>query len=127
MTARAAAIVEVLRSALAPIDSLDPEEQDAIVSALVADLRARRRPVRRAARPIAARRRTTRPAATTPEQILARVDAAIERTRAALDELTAIRAAVVGEQPADGISPARLAELRELAARRAAMLRRSAP
>ncbi len=42
MTARAAAAVEILRSTLATIDSLDPEEQDHIIGALVADLRARR-------------------------------------------------------------------------------------
>jgi hypothetical protein len=42
VTARAAAIVEVLRSALDAIDELEPDEQEAIVAAVVADLRARR-------------------------------------------------------------------------------------
>ena len=42
MNARAAAIIEVLRSALASMEHLDPAEQDLIVSTLVADLRARR-------------------------------------------------------------------------------------
>jgi hypothetical protein len=42
MTARAAAVVEVIRSALASLDSLDPVEANAIVSLLVSDLRARR-------------------------------------------------------------------------------------
>jgi hypothetical protein len=39
---RGAALVEVIRSALASLDGLEPAEQDAIVSALVANLRARR-------------------------------------------------------------------------------------
>lgn len=42
MTARGKAIVEVMRSALASLDTLDPADQDTIVSALIADLRARR-------------------------------------------------------------------------------------
>lgn len=42
MSARAAAAIEVMRSALASIEHLDPVEQDLIVAALVADLRARR-------------------------------------------------------------------------------------
>jgi len=42
VTNRARAIVEVLRSALASLDSLSPAEQDQIVATLVADLRARR-------------------------------------------------------------------------------------
>lgn len=41
MTSRAAALVEVIRSALARLDALSPAEQEAIVGALVADLRAR--------------------------------------------------------------------------------------
>jgi hypothetical protein len=41
-SARGTALVEVLRSALATLDGLDPAEQSAIVGALVADLRARR-------------------------------------------------------------------------------------
>jgi hypothetical protein len=40
MTARAA-IVEILRSTLAAVDELEPHEQDAIIAAIVADLRAR--------------------------------------------------------------------------------------
>lgn len=39
---RGAAIVEVLRSALASLDALDPAEQDAVIGAIVADLQARR-------------------------------------------------------------------------------------
>lgn len=39
---RGAALVEVFRAALAALDDLEPDEQDAIVRALVADLRARR-------------------------------------------------------------------------------------
>jgi len=39
---RGAALIEVLRSALATLDTLEPAEQAAIVGALVADLRARR-------------------------------------------------------------------------------------
>jgi hypothetical protein len=39
---RGAAIIEVFRSALATLDTLEPDEQTAIVRALVADLRARR-------------------------------------------------------------------------------------
>lgn len=42
MTPRAAAIVELVRSALAALDGLAPAEQDHIVAALVADLRSRR-------------------------------------------------------------------------------------
>ena len=42
MTARAAAIVEVFRSTIASIETLDPAEQDLIIAAIVADLRARR-------------------------------------------------------------------------------------
>lgn len=42
MTTRALAIVEILRSTLAAVDELEPHEQDAIVAAIVADLRARR-------------------------------------------------------------------------------------
>lgn len=41
-TAGGAALVEVFRTSLAAMDALAPAEQDAIVSALVADLRARR-------------------------------------------------------------------------------------
>jgi hypothetical protein len=41
-SARGAALVEVFRTSLAALESLDPGEQDAIVAALVADLRARR-------------------------------------------------------------------------------------
>lgn len=37
-----AALVEVFRSALATLDTLEPAEQTAIVGTLVADLRARR-------------------------------------------------------------------------------------
>jgi len=39
---RGAALVEVFRVSLAALAELEPAEQDAIVSALVADLRARR-------------------------------------------------------------------------------------
>lgn len=39
---RGAALVEVFRAALAALDYLEPAEQDAIVGAMVADLRARR-------------------------------------------------------------------------------------
>jgi hypothetical protein len=39
---RGAALVEVVRAALATLDTLEPVEQTAIVGALVADLRARR-------------------------------------------------------------------------------------
>ena len=39
---RGAALVEVFRAGLAALDDLEPAEQDAIVGALVADLRARR-------------------------------------------------------------------------------------
>jgi hypothetical protein len=42
MTARAAAIAELFRTALAAADRLDPVERDALYTALVADLRARR-------------------------------------------------------------------------------------
>jgi putative ubiquitin-RnfH superfamily antitoxin RatB of RatAB toxin-antitoxin module len=42
VTARAAAIAEVIRSALAAADRLDPHERDEIYRALVADLRSRR-------------------------------------------------------------------------------------
>jgi hypothetical protein len=42
MTSRAAAAIEVIRTALAAVDQLDPVERDAIYMALVADLRARR-------------------------------------------------------------------------------------
>jgi len=41
-SARGAALVEILRSALASLDGLKPAEQTAIVSSLVADRRARR-------------------------------------------------------------------------------------
>jgi hypothetical protein len=41
MTSRAAAVIEVIRTALAAADQLDPVERDAIYAALVADLRAR--------------------------------------------------------------------------------------
>ena len=41
-SARGVAIVEVLRSALATLDTLEPAEQAAIVGAIVGDLRARR-------------------------------------------------------------------------------------
>jgi hypothetical protein len=40
--ARAAALVEVFRVSFAALAELEPDEQDAIVTALVADLRARR-------------------------------------------------------------------------------------
>lgn len=39
---RGAALVEVFRAALAALANLEPAEQDAIVGAIVADLRARR-------------------------------------------------------------------------------------
>jgi hypothetical protein len=39
---RASAIVEVVRSALAAVDELEPAEQDLIISTIVADLRSRR-------------------------------------------------------------------------------------
>jgi hypothetical protein len=39
---RASAIIEVIRSALAAVEHLDPADQDFIVSAIVADLRSRR-------------------------------------------------------------------------------------
>jgi hypothetical protein len=42
ISVRAAALVEMIRSALAALDGLTPGEQDHIVAALVADLRARR-------------------------------------------------------------------------------------
>lgn len=42
MSARAAAIVEVIRSALGALDSLEPTEQQRIYSVLVTDLRSRR-------------------------------------------------------------------------------------
>lgn len=42
MTARGAAVAELLRAALAAADQLDPVERDAIYAALVADLRSRR-------------------------------------------------------------------------------------
>ena len=42
MSPRGTALVEVFRSALATIDSLDPAEQAAIVGALVRDLQSRR-------------------------------------------------------------------------------------
>jgi hypothetical protein len=41
-SALGAAVVEVLRSALVTLDTLEPAEQAAIVGTLVADLRARR-------------------------------------------------------------------------------------
>jgi hypothetical protein len=41
-SARGAALVEVFRTSLAALESLDPAEQDAIVAALVDDLRVRR-------------------------------------------------------------------------------------
>jgi hypothetical protein len=40
-SARGAALVEVFRASLEALEALDPAEQDAIVTALVADLRAR--------------------------------------------------------------------------------------
>lgn len=39
MTARAAAVAELIRTALAAADRLDPVERDALYTALVADLR----------------------------------------------------------------------------------------
>jgi hypothetical protein len=42
MTARAAAVAELIRTALAAADRLDPAERDAIYTVLVADLRSRR-------------------------------------------------------------------------------------
>lgn len=42
MTARAAAVAELIRTALAAADRLDPVERDALYTALAADLRARR-------------------------------------------------------------------------------------
>jgi hypothetical protein len=42
MTARGAAVAELIRTALATADRLDPVERDAIYAALVADLRSRR-------------------------------------------------------------------------------------
>lgn len=41
MTSRAAAAIELIRTALAAADRLDPVERDAIYTALVADLRSR--------------------------------------------------------------------------------------
>lgn len=41
MTARGIAIIEVMRSALTSIESLEPAERDIIIGTLVADLRAR--------------------------------------------------------------------------------------
>lgn len=41
MTARAAAVAELIRTALAAADQLDPIERGAIYAALVADLRSR--------------------------------------------------------------------------------------
>ena len=40
-SARGAALVEMFRASLEALEALDPAEQDAIVTALVADLRAR--------------------------------------------------------------------------------------
>ncbi|HEU5275122.1 MAG TPA: hypothetical protein VFU97_15785 [Xanthobacteraceae bacterium] len=42
MTARAAAVAELIRTALAAADQLDPVERESIYKALFADLRARR-------------------------------------------------------------------------------------
>lgn len=42
MTARSAAVAELLRTALDAADQLDPAERDALYRALVADLRSRR-------------------------------------------------------------------------------------
>lgn len=42
MTARAVAVAELIRTALAAADRLDPVERDAIYTALVTDLRSRR-------------------------------------------------------------------------------------
>ncbi|HEX7841011.1 MAG TPA: hypothetical protein VF469_26220 [Kofleriaceae bacterium] len=42
MTARGGAVAELIRTALAAADQLDPVERDAIYTALVADLRSRR-------------------------------------------------------------------------------------
>jgi hypothetical protein len=42
MSPRAAALVELMRSARASLDGPDPVEQDSIVASIVADLRARR-------------------------------------------------------------------------------------
>lgn len=42
MSPAARSIVEHVREALAAIDELEPHEQDAIIGALVADLRSRR-------------------------------------------------------------------------------------
>jgi hypothetical protein len=42
MTARAAGVAELFRTALAAADWLDPVERDALYTALVADLRSRR-------------------------------------------------------------------------------------
>jgi acyl-CoA reductase-like NAD-dependent aldehyde dehydrogenase len=42
MTARGAAVAELIRAALAAVDQLDPVERSAIYAALVADLRSRR-------------------------------------------------------------------------------------
>ena len=42
MTARAAAVAELIRTALAAADRLDPAERDELYAAPVADLRARR-------------------------------------------------------------------------------------
>lgn len=59
-----------------------------------------------------------------PTEHLRRLDVAIERQRAALDELLAIRAAIAGE-PAGGLTEAERAEIDALVAKRAARLRRA--
>ena len=41
MTGRGAAILELVRQAMAAVESLDPAERDVVVETLVADLRAR--------------------------------------------------------------------------------------
>ena len=41
MTSRGLAIVELMRSAMTTLESLDPAERDIVIGALVADLRAR--------------------------------------------------------------------------------------
>jgi hypothetical protein len=68
-------------------------------------------------------KRSTRLARLTTEQFLARLDVAIERQRAALDELIALRRAIAGD-PA-GLTDAEERELAELVAHRAARLRKS--
>jgi hypothetical protein len=58
----------------------------------------------------------------TPEQFRARLDAAIERSRTALDELIALRRDIAGEGD-DGLTEADRREIAELVAKRAPRMR----